>query len=84
MHISSLFCQKVLSLTRFLSAFLFLNENSLFCDIGPVNGIPGHANKRYVDILRKEKGFDGVIVTDYQEVYHLLYIHHYVPDLRTV
>lgn len=55
------------------------------CYLGPVNGIPGHANRHYViDILRNEKKFDGVIVTDYKEVYHLLYIHNYVPDLRTV
>ncbi len=39
---------------------------------GEVNGIPGHANKQYMtDILKGELGFEGFIVSDWEDVKRL-------------
>jgi len=39
---------------------------------GEVNGIPGHANKYLInDVLRGELGFDGVVVSDWEDVIRL-------------
>ena len=39
---------------------------------GEVNGIPGHANKQYMtDILKGELGFEGFVVSDWEDVKRL-------------
>ena len=44
---------------------------------GEVNGIPGHVNKRLLnDVLRGELGFDGVIVSDWEDIKKLVEMHH--------
>ena len=44
---------------------------------GEVNGIPGHVNKRLLnDVLRGELGFDGVIVSDWEDIKKLVKMHH--------
>ncbi len=44
---------------------------------GEVNGIPGHVNRYLLnDVLRGELGFDGVIVSDWEDIKKLVYLHH--------
>lgn len=50
---------------------------------GEVNGIPVHADKSIVtDLLRTELGFDGVAVTDWEDIMKLQNIHHVAPTLK--
>lgn len=53
---------------------------SVMINSGEINGVPVHASKYLLtDVLRKELGFGGVIVTDWEDV---LYLHtrHKVAD----
>jgi len=44
---------------------------------GAVNGIPGHANKWLLtDVLRRELRFDGVAVSDWEDIKKLVTMHH--------
>ena len=44
---------------------------------GDINGEPLHASARYINgLLRKELGFDGVIVTDWADILQLVGQHH--------
>jgi beta-glucosidase len=46
-----------------------------------IDGVPAHANKQYLqDILRKEWGFDGLIVSDYFAVEQLKSLHSVVDS----
>ena len=46
-----------------------------------LNGVPCHANKWLVeDILRKELGFDGFVVSDWMDIERLHSMHHLVPS----
>jgi len=46
-----------------------------------IDGVPAHANKLFLqDILRKEWGFDGLIVSDYFAVEQLNSLHHVVDS----
>lgn len=48
-----------------------------------LNGIPATGNRRFaVDILRKEWGFDGVLISDYASVKEMT-VHGYCPDEKT-
>ena len=48
---------------------------------GEVNGIPGHVNKRLLnDVLRGELGFDGVIVSDWEDIRKLVRMHHVAAE----
>ncbi len=50
---------------------------------GEINGIPVHANpKILVDLLRKEMGFQGMAVTDWEDVIKLVNIHHVAENLK--
>src|SRR5262249_7789926 len=44
---------------------------------GEVNGIPGHVNRYFLtDVLRDELHFQGLVVTDWEDIKKLVNIHH--------
>ena len=46
---------------------------SVMVNSGEVNGIPGHANRHLLtDVLRGELGFDGVVVSDWEDIKRLV------------
>jgi beta-glucosidase len=46
-----------------------------------IDGVPAHANKLYLqDVLRKEWGFDGLVVSDYFAIEQLNSLHHVVDS----
>jgi beta-glucosidase len=46
-----------------------------------IDGIPSHSNKHLLtDILRREWGFDGMVVSDYFGITELIRVHHIVAD----
>lgn len=48
-----------------------------------IDGVPSHANKWLLDaVLRKEWGFDGIVVSDYGAVTELETIHGVATDIR--
>src|SRR5262249_721706 len=54
---------------------------SVMVNSAEVNGIPGHANAHYLkDILRSELGFDGLVVSDWQDIKNLVTTHHIAPN----
>jgi beta-glucosidase len=47
---------------------------------GEVNGVPGHVNSHLLKtVLRGELGFDGVVVSDWEDIKKLTTIHHAAP-----
>ncbi|MEX2602811.1 MAG: glycoside hydrolase family 3 N-terminal domain-containing protein [Gracilimonas sp.] len=54
---------------------------TIMVNSGEINGIPVHASKKYLtDLLRNELGFDGVIVTDWNDIGKLVNYHHTAKD----
>jgi beta-glucosidase len=50
---------------------------SVMVNSGEVNGIPGHADRHLLtDVLRGELGFDGVVVSDWEDIKRLVTAHH--------
>jgi beta-glucosidase len=50
---------------------------SVMVNSGEVNGIPGHANRFLLtDVLRGELGFDGLVVSDWEDIKRLVTAHH--------
>jgi beta-glucosidase len=50
---------------------------SVMVNSGDVNGVPGHANKRLLtDVLRGELGFDGLVVSDWEDIKRMVTAHH--------
>lgn len=50
---------------------------------GEVNGIPGHANHHLLtEVLRGELGFDGLAVSDWEDLIMLHSVHHIAPSLK--
>jgi beta-glucosidase len=50
---------------------------SVMVNSGEVNGIPGHVNAYLLKtVLRTELGFDGVVVSDWEDIGKLVHSHH--------
>ena len=50
---------------------------------GAVNGKPAHASSWLLQtLLRRQYGFDGVVISDYNDFKRLIVNHDYVPDFR--
>ncbi len=50
---------------------------------GDVNRIPVHASRFLLtDVLRGELGFDGVVVTDWEDIIKMHRVHHTAPTVR--
>ncbi|WP_229113734.1 glycoside hydrolase family 3 protein [Halapricum desulfuricans] len=48
---------------------------------GSVNGVPAHASHWLLtDLLREEYGFEGVTLTDWNDLYRMISIHDLFPD----
>ncbi len=55
---------------------------TVMVDSGSINGVPATASKYLLtDILRKQMGFQGVVISDYQDVPALQTAYHVTPDL---
>lgn len=53
------------------------NVGSVMVNSGAINGTPAHASKWLLtDILRKEMGFQGLVVSDWQDIEKLVFYHH--------
>lgn len=56
---------------------------SIMINSGDINGIPVHADKAILtDLLRDELGFEGVAVTDWEDIMKLHNIHMVAKDMR--
>jgi beta-glucosidase len=54
---------------------------SVMVNSGEVNGVPGHVNGFLLkDVLRGELGFDGVVVSDWEDIKKLVSVHHVAAD----
>lgn len=53
---------------------------SVMVNSGDVNGVPGHLNGFLLkDVLRGELGFDGVVVSDWEDIKKVASVHHAAP-----
>lgn len=56
---------------------------SIMVNSGEINGIPVHADKSIlIDLLRNELGFEGVVVTDWEDIMKLEHPHRVAKDLK--
>src|ERR1700730_4556058 len=57
-------------------------SGTVMVDSGSINGVPATASHYLLtDILRRQMGFEGVVISDYQDVPALQTAYHIVPDL---
>jgi beta-glucosidase len=57
-------------------------SGTVMVNSGSINGVPATASHYLLtDILRKQMGFEGVVISDYQDVPALQTAYHIVPDL---
>lgn len=60
-----------------------LKAKTVMINSGEINGTPVHANPKILTgLLRDELGFDGVAVTDWEDIYKLHTLHRVAPTLR--
>jgi beta-glucosidase len=60
-----------------------LKAKTVMINSGDINGTPVHANPKILTgLLRDELGFDGVAVTDWEDIYKLHTLHRVAPSLR--
>lgn len=58
-------------------------SSTIMINSGEVNGIPVHANKYLLtDVLRDELGFEGLVVTDWEDVNRLHQRHNMVSSMK--
>lgn len=58
-----------------------VGAGSLMTSHNEINGIPAHCNRRLMtDVLRGELGFDGFIVSDWDDIEHLHDLHRVARD----
>src|SRR6478609_10654656 len=63
----------------FVAAIKEANARAIMPAYVEIDGVPAHGNKLFLqDILRKEWGFDGLIVSDYFAIEQLNSLHHVV------
>ena len=56
---------------------------SIMVNSGEVNGVPVHVSRELLtDVLRDELGFEGLLVSDWQDVRYLYERHHVARDLK--
>jgi len=56
---------------------------SLMINSGEINGVPVHASREYLtDLLRNDLFFEGVAVTDWQDIEKLYFYHHVAASQR--
>jgi beta-glucosidase len=56
---------------------------AVMANSGEIDGEPLHASRYWLtDVLRGELGFDGVLVTDWEDVYYLHTRHRVAPSIR--
>ncbi|MBU6324124.1 MAG: glycoside hydrolase family 3 C-terminal domain-containing protein [Bacteroidetes bacterium] len=56
---------------------------SVMINSGAINGIPVHANADIMSgLLRREMGFEGVAISDWEDIQKLLNVHHVAADLK--
>ena len=56
---------------------------TLMVNSGEIDGIPVHASRYWLtDVLRDELGFDGVVVTDWEDVIYLHNRHRVAPTMK--
>jgi len=59
------------------------NALTLMVNSGEINGIPVHANKYLLtNVLRKELGFEGLVVTDFRDIILLHKSHHVAANYK--
>ena len=55
------------------AAAIKAGARTIMVNSGEINGVPGHANKQILtDILRGELGFDGFVVSDWEDIKKLV------------
>ncbi len=71
---------------RFLPSFaaaIDAGARSVMINSGEIDGVPVHASHYWLtDVLRDELGFDGVAVTDWEDVIYLHTRHRVAPTLK--
>jgi beta-glucosidase len=68
-------------LKPFQAAITEAHADSLMPSYNEVDGIPSHANSHLLtEVLRKEWGFQGVVVSDYFALTDLVTLHHVAAD----
>ncbi len=56
---------------------------SIMISSGEINGVPVHASKKLItDVLKKELGFTGIVVTDWQDIIYLHTRHKVAATMR--
>lgn len=64
------------------SGALDAGADTVMVNSGSINGVPATASRYLLtDILRKQLHFDGVVISDYQDVTALQSAYHIAPDL---
>ena len=57
--------------------------SSVMINSGAVNGVPAHASKWLMtDILRKEMGFKGLVVSDWEDIAKMVTYHRYASSVE--
>lgn len=60
-----------------------LGAATVMINSGEIDGVPVHANKEILtDLLRDELGFEGVAVTDWEDIWKLVNVHHVAKDKK--